>query len=115
MSTLVFAHVDEFSGPFHCPESSLAYGLRLPDKSDYGTVGGLPGVHIKHPYTFHLFNLGGDPADQVHVASLTEVRNALNDLIHDNNSLSHTDTKIGHYFHRGYEITYTLTRSPKIT
>jgi hypothetical protein len=56
MSSVVLAHVDEFSGTAYSLECSLHYSFRASDKCHYGSVGGFARIHVKDLYSAGFFD-----------------------------------------------------------
>ncbi len=82
MRSVMVAHVDKLSGLSDSAESGLAHSLRLTDKSNYSTVGGLAGIHVQQTHFSTLFNLSCDCVDHGAVAAFAEIRHALYNLFH---------------------------------
>ena len=80
MSTMMQPHVDELSGTLHRVEGSLAHLLRRAHEGHHRAVCSIARVHIKQFHSFVFLNLVGDLLNHIHVASLAEVRHALNNL-----------------------------------
>ena len=80
---MVVAHIDKFGSFLYNTEGGLACLLWFAHESDDSAVGGLAGIHVKEFYTFYFFNLGCHLVNDIHVASLADIGNALDKLFHD--------------------------------
>jgi len=81
--TVVMPHINHFRCLFNGPEGGFAHGIGRAHEGDHRAVGGLAGINIKQLYAFHLFDLGGDLADDLHVPSLAEIGDTFNELFHN--------------------------------
>ena len=75
--SVVLAHVDEFSGLFHRPESSLHHCSGFAHKGHHRSVGGFTGVNIQQFHTFCPFYLPCNLADYTLIAPFAEVGHTL--------------------------------------
>ena len=82
MGSVVDAHINQLLSLGGAAEGSLAHMLRLPYKSNYGSVGGLARIYVKH-LDIPLRGYCGDYCVYHRtVASLTEIRNAFDYSFH---------------------------------
>jgi hypothetical protein len=77
MGTVMPAHVNEFTRRADGTEGGFANGLRLTNKSDDGTVGGLTGVNVEQQYALDTFHGIGYLLNDIWIAPLTKIRHAL--------------------------------------
>ena len=68
MFSLVFAHVDQFSGLFYGLECSFYHLFRLTYEGYHGTVGRLARVNIQKFNAIHFLYFCGDLTDKVQVS-----------------------------------------------
>ena len=77
---MMVAHVDDLCGFLCSTESGFADSRRLAHEGDDGAVGGFARVDVEQADAVHRLNSVCNLFDNAHVAALTEVRHALNDL-----------------------------------
>ena len=77
MLSVMMSHVDNLGSLSDCTESSLHDLLGLSYESHHGTVGGGTGIDVQELYTLYTLGGVGNLFDNLHIASLAEVGNAL--------------------------------------
>ncbi len=81
MCSVMAAHVDDLASLAHGAESSLADRFGSTYEGHYRAVGSLARVHIEQFHALYAFHSVSNLPDNVHVAPLTEIRDAFHDSL----------------------------------
>ena len=73
---MMLAHIDDAGGCFDRSERGFDDGFRLPYKCDDCAVRGCARVNMEQLDAGNAFDFTGDLADDAHIASFAEVRDA---------------------------------------
>ena len=84
----MLAHVYQLTGLAHGTESGLAHCLGGAHKGHNSAVGGIARIHIQQFHTIHTLHGIGYLPYHTHVATLTEIGNALHQSLYSTHYMS---------------------------